>query len=206
MIDTSSKPKKSSIIGKRKSYQMPAIAFNAGIEKLNKFEEKYRMIKEKAHYCIKGIEHEKPDNMKKLLTMVAEIRKVPRITFYNFIGNKVLQQGEWHPFDSSKTFGCVGSSSLLVLGPPHGFGKGEEAQQNAQCFLRGTSYDINTLKFSEISLSYLKDKISARITGLTRQPHKAAKKEKSMSKPYIFTSVVIDHMSDETRSDGDIDV
>ena len=77
MIDTSSnKPSKGSSAPKHRKPTMPVVVFNAGIERLNKQDEKLHKIKEKVAKCLKGLEEAKPQNYMKLSKFVTEVKKV----------------------------------------------------------------------------------------------------------------------------------
>ena len=76
MIDTSSKPTKGSSGPKQRKPTMPVVAFNAGIERLNKQDEKLHKIKERVAKCLKALEGTKPQNYMKLSRFVTEVKRV----------------------------------------------------------------------------------------------------------------------------------
>ena len=91
MIDTSSKPTKGSSAPKQRKPTMPVVMFNAGIERLNKQDEKLHKIKERVAKCLKGLEEAKPQNYMKLSKFVTEVKRV-RLSLLTFLGGEVLQQ------------------------------------------------------------------------------------------------------------------
>ena len=76
MIDTSSKPTKGSSAPKHRKPTMPVVEFNAGIERLNKQDEKLHKLKEKVAKCLKALEEVKPQNYMKLSKFVTEVKRV----------------------------------------------------------------------------------------------------------------------------------
>ena len=76
MIDTSSKPTKGSSAPKQRKPTMPVVAFNAGIERLNKQDEKLHKIKERVAKCLKALEETKPQNYMKLSRFFTEVKRV----------------------------------------------------------------------------------------------------------------------------------
>lgn len=56
--------------------KLSASAFNEGIERLNKFDEKYKSVKERLVKCIKSIEQCQPDKQKSLVKICTELKMV----------------------------------------------------------------------------------------------------------------------------------